>query len=138
MRKNYPNLWSKKTNKPTRAFIGCPHNSFHQLYDWGMKVTHALSNRGLQKVAFPTHLFCSPPVRKHFEDEYPELVRDMKRAGLTFTNICPLMFAGLKDFNNTEFCVTNSNKARMYTTSRYFEDDTLLEILLTGEVPDEA
>ena len=138
VRKNYPNLWSKKTNKPTRAFIGCPHNSFHQLYDWGMKVTHALSNRGLQKVAFPTHLFCSPPVRKHFEDEYPELVRDMKRAGLTFTNICPLMFAGLKDFNDTEFCVTNSNKARMYTTSRFFEDDTLLEILLTGEVPDEA
>ncbi|GAH13114.1 unnamed protein product, partial [marine sediment metagenome] len=83
-------------------------------------------------------LLCSPLVLNHFEDEHPELARNMKRAGLTFTNICPLMFAGLKDFNETEFCVTNSNKARMYTTSRFFEDDTLLEILLTGEVPEEA
>ena len=34
VRKAYPNLWSQKDAKPTRAFVGCPHNSFHQLYDW--------------------------------------------------------------------------------------------------------
>jgi hypothetical protein len=138
VRKGYPNLWTKKDAKPTRAFIGCPHNSFHQLRDWGLKVTHALSNRGQQKVTFPTYLFCSPLVLNHFQDEHPELSRDMKRAGLTFTNMCPLMMAGLKDFTDSEFCVTNSNKCRMYTNSRFFLDDILLEILLTGEVPDEA
>ena len=132
------NLWTKKDAKPTRAFIGCPHNSFHQLHDWGLKVTHALSNRGQKKVVIPTHLFCSPLVLNHFQDEHPELSRDMKRAGLTFTNMCPLMITGLKDFTDSEFCVTNSNKCRMYSNSRFFLDDTLLEILLTGEVPYEA
>jgi hypothetical protein len=39
VRKSYPNLWTKKDATPTRAFIGCPHNSFHQLYDWGLKDT---------------------------------------------------------------------------------------------------
>jgi predicted aconitase len=138
VRKDYPNLWTKKDAKPTRAFVGCPHNSFHQLYDWGMKVTHALSNRGQEKVAIPLHLFCSPLVKNHFEEEHAELVRDMKRAGVTFTNTCPLTFAGIPGITKTEFCVTNSNKTREYTNSRFFNDDALLEIILTGEVPADA
>src|SRR5581483_103407 len=102
VRKDYPNLWTKKDGKPTRAFVGCPHNSFYQLYDWGMKVTHALANRGQEKVAIPLHLFCSPPVRHHFEAEHGELVRDMSRAGITFTNTCPLTFMGIPGIAATE------------------------------------
>jgi predicted aconitase len=132
---NYPNLWPKKDAKPTRAFIGCPHNTFHQLYDWGMKITHALANRGQERVAFSTYLFASPLVLDHFEDEHSELVRDLKRVGVKFTSMCALLFTGLPGATKTEFCVTNSNKAREYSTSRFFEDDTLLEIILSGEIP---
>jgi predicted aconitase len=132
---NYPNLWSKKDAAPTRAFIGCPHNSFHQLYDWGQNITRALSNRGQAKVAVPTYLFCSPLVLDHFEDEHSELVRDLKRVGVKFTNMCALLFTGLPEADKTEFCITNSNKAREYSTSRFFEDETLLEIILSGKIP---
>ena len=135
VRKDYPNLWTKKDAKPTRAFVGCPHNSFYQLYDWGMKVTHALANRGQEKVAIPLHLFCSPPVRQHFEAEHGELVRDMNRAGITFSNTCPLTFMGIPGITETEFAVTNSNKTREYTNARFFKDEDLLEIVLTGQIP---
>jgi hypothetical protein len=135
VRKNYPNLWSKKDAKPTRAFIGCPHNSFHQLYDWSTKITVALTDRRQQKVSVPTYLFASPLVRDHFEDKHPELVRDVKRAGVKFTNMCALMFAIMPGVGAKEFMITNSNKAREYSSSRFFEDDALLEIIVTGEIP---
>jgi predicted aconitase len=137
VRKNYPNLWSKKDAKPTRAFIGCPHNSFHQLYDWSTKITLALTDRGQEKVSVPTYLFASPLVRDHFEDKHPELVRDVKRAGVKFTNMCALMFAIMPGVGEKEFMITNSNKAREYSTSRFFKDDDLLEVIISGEIPAE-
>jgi len=138
VRKAYPNLWTQKDAKPTRAFVGCPHNSFHQLYDWGMKVTHALANRGQEKVAIPLHLLCSPLVFDHFLDEHSELVRDLKRVGVNFTNTCPLTFAGLPGITKTEFFITNSNKTREYTNARFLNDDAVLETVLTGEMPADA
>ena len=138
VRKDYPNLWTNKDARPTRAFVGCPHNSFHQLHDWGMKVTHGLESRGQATVAIPLHLFCGPLVFDHFLDEHPEMVRDLKRVGVNFTNTCPLTFAGIPGITKTEFFVTNSNKTREYTNARFFNDDVLLEIILTGEIPAKA
>ena len=103
-----------------------------------MKVTHELSNRGQEKVAIPLHLFCSPLVFDHFLDEHPELVRDLKRVGVNFTNTCPLTFVGIPGITATEFIVTNSNKTREYTNARFLNDGTLLETVLTGEMPADA
>ena len=103
-----------------------------------MKVTHALANRGQERVAIPLHLLCSRPVEDHFLDKHPDLVRDMKRAGITFTNSCPLTFLGIPGITKTEFAVTNSNKAREYTNSRFFKDEDILEIVLSGEIPEGA
>ena len=86
----------------------------------------------------PTHLFVSIPVRNHLLDEHPLLVRDMKRAGMSFSNMCALMFTGLKGFSEKYFAVTNSNKARKYSSARYFPEDVLLEIVMTGEMPKDA
>ena len=90
------------------------------------------------EVGIPLHLFCSPLVSNHFLEEHAELVRDMKRAGITFTNTCPLTFCGIPGITATQFCVTNSNKAREYTNSRFFKDEDLLEIILTGAIPEGA
>jgi hypothetical protein len=49
--------------------------------------------------------------------------------------MCTLMFTGLKGFGEREFPVTNSNKTRKYSSTRYFPDDVLLEIAMTGEIP---
>jgi predicted aconitase len=133
--KNYPNLWSKKDAKPTRCFIGCPHNTYHELLTWGTNVTEALKKRGQEKLEVPMHLFCATIVRDHLLDEHPVLVRDMKRAGMSFSNMCAVMFTGLKGYQETEFALTNSNKTRKYSSSRYFPDDVLLETCITGKVP---
>ncbi len=57
---------------------------------------------------------------------------------MKFTNMCALLFTGLKGFNKDHFPVTNSNKTRKYTPARYFPDDVLLEIVMTGEIPADA
>ncbi|MCK5366491.1 MAG: DUF521 domain-containing protein, partial [Gammaproteobacteria bacterium] len=131
----YPNLWSKKDAKPNRCFIGCPHNTYHEILTWGRNVTEALKKRRQEKVALPIHLFCPTVVRDHLIDEHPELVRDMKRCGMSFSNMCAVMFTGLAGYQETEFAVTNSNKVRKYSSARYFPDETLVDIVLTGKMP---
>jgi predicted aconitase len=138
IRGTYPNLWTKKDAKPNRCFIGCPHNTYHEIYTWGKNVTEALKKRGQKKIKVPMHLFCANPVRDRLLDEHPILVRDMKRAGMSFTNMCTVTFTGLAGYSDINFAVTNSNKTRKYSDARYFPDDDLLEIVLTGEMPKEA
>ena len=77
-------------------------------------------------------------MKNHFIEEHAELVGDMMRAGITFTNTCPLTFLGMPGITETEFAVTNSNKTREYTNARFFEDDEILEIVLTGEIAADA
>jgi predicted aconitase len=134
----YPNLWSRKDAKPSLCFIGCPHNTYHEILYWGELITEELKKRGQEKLKIPMHLFVSIPVRNHLLDDRPVLVRDMKRAGMSFTNMCALMFTGLKGFGESHFPVTNSNKSRKYSSARYFPDDILLEIVMTGEIPADA
>lgn len=135
VRATYANLWSKPDAKPNRCFIGCPHNTYHEIYTWGKNVTEALKERGRAKVAVPVHLFCATVVRDHLIDEHPVLVRDMLRGGMTFSNMCTVTFTGLSGYQETEFAVTNSNKTRKYSSARYFPDEILLEIILTGKIP---
>jgi hypothetical protein len=37
-----------------------------------------------------------------------------------------------------EMIITNSNKSRAYSKARFYMDDDLVEIVLTGELPDKA
>jgi predicted aconitase len=135
VRGGYANLWEDKKGEPTRVHIGCPHCTFEELHRWGENITKALREANQQKVAIPVNLGCSKFVEEHFLDQHPILYRDMKRAGITFTNICILCFSGLAGFGKLERPVTNSNKARVYTNARLYDDGPLLKIILTGEVP---
>ena len=40
--KSYPIIWKDKNAKPKLAFIGCPHLSINQLYDWAHKIEESL------------------------------------------------------------------------------------------------
>ncbi|MBW1789286.1 MAG: DUF521 domain-containing protein [Deltaproteobacteria bacterium] len=135
VRRTFKNLWTKKDAKPTHCFIGCPHNTYHELYTWGKKVTEALKKRSQKKVAVPMYLFCACVVRDHLVEEQPLLVGAMKRAGIKFTNMCTVSYAGMKGFSERVSAVTNSAKTRNYSTVRYFPDDVLIEIVLTGKMP---
>ena len=46
-----------------------------------------------------------------------------------------IVLTGLAGYQETEFAVTDSNKTRKYSSARYFPDDVLVEIVLTGKMP---
>ncbi len=135
VRGTYPNLWPKNVKKPNRAYIGCPHNTYHEMLSWGSRILKTLKARGQDKVALPTHMFSATVVRDHLFYEHPEMVRDLRKAGVTFTNTCVVCFSGLKGYSESEFGVTNSNKTRKYSNSIYLKDEDLTEVIMTGELP---
>ena len=78
---------------------------------------------------------CSKVVRDKLLDEHPELLRDVIRGGVEFVNICLVAVQGLKGMADIDRGVTNSGKARFYTTSLLYGDDDLLQIAMTGKLP---
>ncbi len=128
-----------RPEKPTVCFIGCPHNTYHELLTWGQNVTEAVEKRGMKTAAIPTLLFCANVVRDRLVEEEPLLVGAMKRAGMKFTNMCTLAYAGMKGFSERTYGVTNSPKTRNYYPDvRYLTEDVLLEVILTGDIPKDA
>ena len=135
IRSNYPNLWPAEVKKPTAAHIGCPHNTYQELVNWGTLIDDALKQRGQDQVALQTVMYCSTEVRDHFFRDHPVLFRDLYAAGVRFSNTCTVCFAGMKGYTDGNFAVTNSNKTRKYTNSRYLSEPDMLEVIMTGEMP---
>jgi hypothetical protein len=54
------------------------------------------------------------------------------------TNMCSVSYAGMKGFSERVRGVTNSAKTRNYSSIRYFPDDVLVEIIVTGKIPKDA
>ena len=131
----FENLWPDKDADPTAAFIGCPHNTYHELVKWGRLVTEALDKAGKEEAAIPVYMFCANPVRGRLIEEEGELASKMKRAGMVATNMCSVSYAGMKGFSERVRGVTNSAKTRSYSSIRYFPDETLVEIIVTGKMP---
>jgi hypothetical protein len=131
----FENLWPEKDGDPTAAFIGCPHNTYHELVKWGRLVTEALDKAGKEEAAIPVYMFCANPVRGRLIEEEGELASKMKRAGMVATNMCSVSYAGMKGFSDRVRGVTNSAKTRVYSTVRYFPDEILVKIIVTGKVP---
>jgi predicted aconitase len=134
----FPNLWPKKDDDPTAAFIGCPHNTYHEVIKWGKLVTEALDKAGKKEAAIPVYMFMPNPVRNRVIEEEGELASKMKRAGMHSTNMCGVSYAGMKGFSERVRGVTNSAKTRNYSTLRYFPDEILVQCIVTGKVPKDA
>ena len=81
---------------------------------------------GLKKVSIPTVFTAAPSVIDEFnKTPYAE---KLKATGVILSYICPLMYM------NNPLCkampvITNSNKLRTYTTSRYYRSDEILDII---------
>ncbi|MHC4554415.1 MAG: aconitase X [Planctomycetota bacterium] len=131
----FPNLWPEKDGDPTAAFIGCPHNTYHEVMKWGKLVTEALDKAGKTEAAIPVYMFMPNTVRNRAIKEQGELISRMKRAGMVATNMCGVSYAGMKGFSERVRGVTNSAKTRNYSTVRYFPDEILVEIIVTGKIP---
>jgi predicted aconitase len=131
----FKNRWKDPNGDPTAVYIGCPHNTYEEVYYWAEKIVSALKAKGQKKVAIPVILACSFAVRNKLLDEHPVLLRDALRAGLRHTTICTPGYQGLKGMAELERGVTNSNKARYYSNLRLFGDDDLVQIAMTGKIP---
>ena len=124
----YPVMWKNKDATPKLCFIGCPHLSHAQLIEWTDNVVAGLKKSGLKKVSIPTVFTAAPAVVDEFnKTDYAKKLAD---TGVVLSYICPLMYM------NNPLCksmpvITNSNKLRTYTTSRYYTSDEILEIITT-------
>ena len=126
---SYPMMWKKPNCKPHKCFIGCPHLTFKQLCDWTDALVEGLAKSGKKKLVVDTVLTTSPAVIKAFKetDRYQKLLS----TGAHLSYICPLMYAD-NPVSGAKPLMTNSNKLRTYTKSRYFKDEDVLAII-TGQ-----
>ncbi len=130
----FQNLWPEKDGDPTAVFIGCPHNTYHELVRWGRQVTEALDKAGKEEAAIPVYMFCANTVRQRLIEEEGELASRMRRANMRATNMCGVSYAGMKGFSERVRGITNSAKTRNYSTIRYFPDQVLVNAIVTGKI----
>jgi predicted aconitase len=131
---SYPNLWKDKHGTPQRVFLGCPHMSYGQMTEWGKRIVDAMEKAGKDKVGVPTYMFGSIYVKNAFEEKNPEIAKKLKGFGVSIPINCPMMWCSTP-VEGAELVATNSNKTRVYTTARFFFDDDLTELIVTGELP---
>ena len=130
----FDNLWPDKDGDPTAVFIGCPHCTYQEVVHWCQMITDALDAAGQEEVAIPVYVFMPNVVRTRLLEEMPELAGKARRAGMFYTNMCAVVYSGMKGFSDRVRGVTNSAKNRAYSSIRYFPDAKLVDIALKGKV----
>lgn len=130
VKKSYPVMWKNENNNPEICFIGCPHLSLNQLYDFTNRISEKLKKEYKSKLAIRTILSTAPNVLDEFKSD-KAAYNLLLSTGAKLTAICPLMYM------NNPICskknvATNSNKLRTYTTARFYEDDEILNLIVKG------
>ena len=126
---SYTCIWKDVNAEPKLCFVGCPHLTLQQLIDWTHDLDAALKAAGNAKVQIPTVFTTAPAVKEAFE-KLPEAKR-LAEMGVVLSYICPLMYM------NNPLCgkmpvITNSNKLRTYTSSRYYTSAEILDRISKG------
>ncbi len=129
VKNNYPVIWKDPDATPKLCFIGCPHLTYSQLIDWTEKVEAGLKAAGKSKVVIPTVFTAAPAVVEKFNKT--SYAKRLENTGVILSYICPLMYM------NNPLCgkkpvITNSNKLRTYTTSRYYTNSEILDCITKG------
>lgn len=128
--KSYPVMWKDKNAKPSLCFIGCPHLTYNQLINWTHKIEEELKLNNRKKVKVRTIMTSAPDVVEKFSktEEYKML----KSFGVNISSICPLMYTN-NPIAGGKPIITNSNKLRTYSKSRYYKDDDIVKIICGGK-----
>ncbi|MGB3906139.1 MAG: aconitase X [Anaerolineae bacterium] len=129
---SYPVMWAEEQARPEKCLIGCPHLSLPQLRWWADKIQEALRLRNQDRLAVQTLIFAAPRVLQKFKADV-EAYERLKRAGVRLSVGCAeTLFEG--DVSAGEAIITNSNKLRGYAAARFFPDEELVDILVSGEI----
>ena len=126
VKKSYPVMWKNPDATPKLCFVGCPHMTMAQLKEWTNDVYEGLKKNGLKKVSIPTVFTAPPAVCDEFKKtaDYSKL----QSTGVVLSYICPLMYMN-NPLAKKMPVITNSNKLRTYTTSRYYTSEEILDII---------
>lgn len=125
---SYPVMWEKEKAKPKICFIGCPHLSINQLYQWTDKITVILKESNKKKLEVRTILSAAPDVVNKFKEDRESYQR-LINSGAKLTSICPLMYMN-NPLAAKQSVITNSNKLRTYTTARFLDDEKVLKAIV--------
>jgi predicted aconitase len=129
---SYPVMWEDEDSSPEKCFIGCPHLSMEQLYWWTNEISSALQAAGRRKLLVKTTLSAAPQVLEKFKSD-DVACEKLESTGVKLSQGCPMQLFD-NDLSAEDAIVTNSNKLRAYTAARFFPDEELVEILVSGEI----
>jgi predicted aconitase len=130
---SYPILWKDPSAAPKLVFIGCPHLSREQVEAWIERLENAIRAHAASRLKVPAYLCTPPDVAAGFRKD-PACIQRLKQENIHLISICPLMHMS-NPLAGKAPVVTNSNKLRTYTGARFFLDDAVAEIALTGILP---
>ncbi len=131
---SYPVLWKNPQSRPKMVFIGCPHLSRQQLEGWIERLESGLASAGHKKTAVPVYLFITPDLSVRLRKD-EATYRALLERNIHLASICPLMHMN-NPLCGREPIVTNSNKLRTYSTARFYVDEEVTQIAVTGRLPE--
>ena len=130
IKESYPILWKKPEAKPELCFVGCPHLSLNQLNWWTDKIAESLQKNGREILQLKTIFTAAPDVVEQFKKDTVQF-KKFADTGARLSSVCALM-----NMNNPIMArknvITNSNKLRTYTTSRYYTDNEIITQICGG------
>lgn len=129
---SYPVLWKNLEAEPKRIFIGCPHLNRTQLEGWIERISGALKAAGQTRTKMPVTLSTPPDIADIFRKD-PAMKARLDAMNVSITTICPLMYMN-NPLAATAPIATNSNKLRTYSTARFYLDEDIVELMVTGTV----
>jgi predicted aconitase len=130
----YPLMWKNRSAKPKICFIGCPHLSLRQIYEWLEHFESEMRFSKNKKLAVTTIMTAAPAVVDAFRKDEKAYSR-LTGIGAHLTSICPLMYMN-NPLCSKKAVITNSNKLRTYTTARYFTDGEIMRSVVKGVIND--
>jgi predicted aconitase len=130
----YPLMWKNRSAKPKICFIGCPHLSLRQIYEWLERFESEMRFSKNKKLAVTTIMTAAPAVVDAFRKDEKAYSR-LTGIGAHLTSICPLMYMN-NPLCSKKAVITNSNKLRTYTTARYFTDGEIMRSAVKGVIND--
>ena len=129
---SYPVIWSDRNVAPTKCFLGCPHLSLNQLEWWADKIHELLIQHGGKHLKVNTTISSAPQVLEKFIEK-GQGWQILSGAGVRFSPACPMQLFD-NNLSRDDAIITSSNKLRVYTHARFFPDEELAEIVVTGKI----
>jgi len=129
---SYPVMWRNKKVAPEKCFLGCPHLSLNQMDWWADQIHQCLGKHGEKYLKVNTTICSAPQVLEKFIENRKGW-EILTRAGVRFSPACPMQLFD-NHLSRDDAIITNSNKLRVYTHARFFPDNEIVDIVVTGKI----